>query len=274
MVFRDRALARVGGDDRRRHQLGQRRKLLAGLGVVHALPGPQHRVLRREQHLHGLLDRVGIGRHALHRHRRVVELALEFGLGHLVGNFDQHRAGLAGAHGVIGAPHQVGQFLRRMRQRRPLGDRAIHVGGAEHRPHVLPGERQAAGDDQQRHVLGIGLRDAGKRVLDAGAGLRREYAVALAALDAAVAVGKSDADALLPAQDRPDAQRRARLDDGVARIAGEEFGALALEDFGNDLRAVHVRSPHTRPPAWHEILPRSFRPPEGRTRNPGLSMPS
>src|SRR6185295_20395395 len=65
----------------------------------------------------------------------------------------------------------------------------------------------------------------------------------LAALDAAVAVGEADADALLPAQDRPDIQRRARLDDLVARIAGEEFGALALEDFCNDLRAVHGVGP-------------------------------
>ena len=40
MAFGDRALARIGGDDRRGQKLGQRREPLAGLGVVHALAGP------------------------------------------------------------------------------------------------------------------------------------------------------------------------------------------------------------------------------------------
>ncbi len=51
-----------------------------------------------------------------------------------------------------------------------------------------------------------------------------------------IAVGDADADALLPAQDRTDVERGAGLDQRIARIAGEEFGALALEDFGDDVR--------------------------------------
>jgi hypothetical protein len=90
-----------------------------------------------------------------------------------------------------------------VRQRRPLGDGAVDVGGAEYRPQILPRQRQPRRDQQHRHVLGIGLRDAWERVLDAGAGLRREHAVHLGALDAAIAVRQADADALLPAQDRP-----------------------------------------------------------------------
>ena len=58
-----------------------------------------------------------------------------------------------------------------------------------------------------------------------------------------IAVGDADADALLPAQDRPDVDRGAGLDQRVARIAGQKFRALALEDFGNDSGAVHVRLP-------------------------------
>ncbi len=143
---------------------------------------------------------------------------------------------------MIGAPHQVRQFLHVMRQRRPLGHRAIDVGGAEHRPHILPRQRQPAGDDKQRHVLGIGLRDAGKGIFDARSGLGGEHAILLAALDARIAVGDADADALLPAQDRADVDCRAGLDHRIARIAGEEFGALALENFGNDLRRHSWRS--------------------------------
>ena len=57
--------------------------------------------------------------------------------------------------------------------------------------------------------------------------------------DAAIAVGDADADALLPAEDRANVDRRAGLDDLIARIAGEKFSALDLEDLGNDFGAVH-----------------------------------
>ncbi len=87
-----------------------------------------------------------------------------------------------------------------------------------------------------RHVLGKGLRDAGEGILDAGPGLGGEHAVALAAFDARIAVGDADADALLPAENRTNIERGARLDQGIARIAGEKLGSLALEDFGNDVR--------------------------------------
>ena len=126
-----------------------------------------------------------------------------------------------------------------MRHRRPFGDGAVDVGGAEHRVHILPRQRQPRRDHQQRDVLGERLGDAGECVLDAGARLGREHAVALAALDAGVAVGQAHADALLPAQDGTDVERGAGLDQRVARIAGEKLGALALENFGDDGRAVH-----------------------------------
>ncbi len=100
---------------------------------------------------------------------------------------------------MVGAAHQVGQLLHVVRQRRPFGDRPIDVGSAKHWTHVLPRQRDTAGDDKHRHVLRIRLGDAGECVLDAGTGLGAEHAVALAALDAAIAVGNADADALLPA---------------------------------------------------------------------------
>ncbi len=78
MAVGDGALAGIGGDDRRRHELGERREPLAGLGIMHALTGPQQRMLCCEQHLDGFFDGLGIGRAAQHRHRRVVELALVY----------------------------------------------------------------------------------------------------------------------------------------------------------------------------------------------------
>jgi hypothetical protein len=133
-----------------------------------------------------------------------------------------------------------------MRQRAPFGDRSVDVGSAEHRPHVLPRQRQSGGDDEQRNVLGKCLSNTGKRVLDAGAGLRGEHAVALAALDARIAVRQADADALLPAQDRTDVERRAGLDQRIARVAGEEICTLAPENFGDDRGSIHGVPPCRR----------------------------
>src|SRR5215510_6586286 len=133
-----------------------------------------------------------------------------------------------------------------MGERGPLGDRPVDVGGAEYRPHVLSRQRQPGRNDQQRDVLGKGLGDARKGVLDAGSGLGGENAVALAALDAGVAVRQADADALLPAQNRTDVERGAGLDQRVAGIAREELRSLAPEDFGDDGGAIHGLVP----PLW------------------------
>ena len=248
MVFGDGALARIGSDDRRRNKLGQGCEAIARVGIEHALSRQQQRSLGPEQHAHRRLDRVGIGRRALHRHRCVIELARVLRLPHLGGNLDEHRAALPAAHGVIRPAHQVGQLLNRMRHGRPFGDGPINVGSAEHRPHVLPRQRQTCRDDEKGHVLGKGLRHAREGVLDARARLRSEDAVALAALDAGIAVRQADADALLPAQNRTDVERGAGLDQRVAGIAGEELRSLAPEDFGDDGGAIHGLVP---PPLVH-----------------------
>ena len=103
----------------------------------------------------------------------------------------------------------------------------------------MPRQRQTCGNDEKGDVLGKGLRHAREGVLDAGARLRSEDAVALAALDAGIAVRQADADALLPAQNRPDVERRAGLDQGVAGIARKKLGPLAPEYFCNNSSTVH-----------------------------------
>src|SRR5581483_11408541 len=123
------------------------------------------------------------------------------------------------------------------------------------RPHILLRQRHAAGNDQDRHILRVSLGDARKCVLDTGPRLSREHAVALAALDAAIAVGDADADAFLPAENRTDVQRRAGLDHLSARIARQKLRALALENFGNNFGAIHERpSPDLSCRANDEIL--------------------
>ena len=52
-------------------------------------------------------------------------------------------------------------------------------------------------------------------------------------------VGHRDAGALLAAEDRADVDLGAGVDQRIARVAGEELGALALQHFRNELRTVH-----------------------------------
>jgi hypothetical protein len=196
-------------------------------------------MFRRQQHAHCRLDRVGIGGGTLHRNGSVIELAPIFGLPNFRRNLDEHRPAFAAAHRLIGAAHQVGEFLHRMGQRRPFGDRPVHLGGAEHRPHILPRQRQAGRNHEQRDVLGKSPGNAGEGVLDTRARLRGEYAVAFAALDAGVTVRQADADALLPAEDWAYVEGGAGLDQRVARIAGEKLRAFAPENFGDHGGAVH-----------------------------------
>ena len=192
-----------------------------------------------EKKARGFLDQVGIGRGAQNRHRHIIEALLEFCAEHLVGHLEQDRAALAAAHGVEGAAHQVGKLLDRMRHGGPFGDTAVDVGGPEGRADILPLGREAGRNDQHRHVLGKGLRDAREGVLDAGAVLRGEHPVPHPAADARIAVRHADADALLPAEDRPYVDLGACLDQGIARIAGQEGRALAPENLGDDVGAVH-----------------------------------
>ena len=197
-------------------------------------------MLGGEQRPRRRLDEVGIRRGAQDRHWHIVERACEFRLEDLVGNFQQDRAALAAAHGVKGAAHQVRELLHVVRHGGPLGDTAVDFRGPEGRPDILPLGRKSGRDDQHRHILGIGLRHARKRVLDAGPVLGRKHAVLPAAPNARIAIRHADADAFLPAQDRPDVELGTGFDQRIARIAGEERGSLALENFRDDIGTIHL----------------------------------
>jgi hypothetical protein len=134
------------------------------------------------------------------------------------------------------------QLLHRGGHRRIFGHRRIDFGGAECRRDVLAFRGKAGRDHQHRHILRIGLRHAGEGILDAGAMLGGEDAVLLARADAAEAVGHADAHAFLPAKDRPDVELGAGVDQRIARIAGEKLGSFALEDFCDDIGALHLCS--------------------------------
>ena len=72
--------------------------------------------------------------------------------------------------------------------------------------------------------------------------LSGEDAVLAAPTDPAEAVRHADADALLTTENRADVDLGARVDQRVARIAGEEFRALALQDFCDNVCAIHMEN--------------------------------
>ena len=99
----------------------------------------------------------------------------------------------------------------------------------------MPLRRFAGRQHQNRHVVGERLRDTGERVLCARALLADEHAESFAVRGAAEAVGNRDADTLLTAHDRADADLRARFDQIVVRIARDELHAFPLQDLRDDL---------------------------------------
>jgi hypothetical protein len=58
-------------------------------------------------------------------------------------------------------------------------------------------------------------------------------------VDARIAVRDTNADALLPAKDGAHVERGAGLDQRIARVAGQEARAFALEDLRDQSGAVH-----------------------------------
>jgi len=93
--------------------------------------------------------------------------------------------------------------------------------------------------DEDRRRVGVGRRDAREGVLGARPVLHGEDAVPPAVRDPAEPVRDVNADALLAAEDRTDADGGARLDQDRRRVAAQEVDALSLEDLGDGIHDSH-----------------------------------
>ncbi len=192
-----------------------------------------------QQDLGDRADVGGIGCRAERRHRRVVELALDVAIADLGGQLDQDRTGLSRSQVVERAPHQLEHPAGLADLGRPFGDRPEILHGVE-RGWRKASSDAVAGDQQHRDVVAEHLGNTGKGVLDARPALHREHAGALAVGRAADAVGDPDADALLPAYDRPDAGLGTEIDQGLARIADEMLDPFRLENARDGFGNFHV----------------------------------
>ena len=247
MVLGEGALAAVGRGDGGVEQFRERRELLAGLGPEDALAGEDHRALGREQRRDGVAHVGGIAGAAMRRDGAVVR-DRRIGLfgAHVGGGLEQHGRAAAGAQEGVGAAQELGDAPRLVDLRAPLGDAAVVQRGAE--VGVRPGRAagRAAGQDEDRHRVGEGVRDAAVGVLDAGARLGDDDAVAAAVHHARVAVGHVDRRALGARHHGPDADRRRGLDQRVVRVAEEVLGALRLQDARDRVVASHAAPLHAR----------------------------
>ncbi len=84
--------------------------------------------------------------------------------------------------------------------------------------------------------------DAGKSILGARSGLHGKHADAFAIRHAGEAVGDADADALLPADYRPNPGRSRGFDQRISWITGEELHAFAFENLGDHVHDFHGTS--------------------------------
>ena len=184
----------------------------------------------------------GIGRRAQRLWRRIGELADDLAATDLGRQFDQHGTRLPRPQIVKRPAHQFENAAGFADLRRPFGHGAKILHRIEGWRRKTPADA-IAGNEQHRDIVAEDLGGAGKRVLDAGSALHRKHAGALAVGRAADAVGNADADALLTAHDRRDADRGAGVDQCLARIANEMFYSLGLKNTCDSLGNFHVATP-------------------------------
>ena len=235
MVVGEGALALHGGDDRNPRQLGERPEFGAGVGVQHALSGPDDGPAGREQRAHGVLDVAASG-HGAHRGRWPVAFG---GAGrHLLAedvavHFHHDRSGATLPRGVEGAPNLRADPVDAVDGERQLRDGRVALRGREVRLHVVAADAAAPRQEDQRHGFAPGLRDAAEGVLHPGPGLGGEHADGLPARLAAIAVRRVDGAALLPEHEGPYPDAGDGLDQGIcgkARHPGDAFGLHAVGD--------------------------------------------
>ena len=170
----ERAAPVLGHDHRRFQRLGQRPQFLPGTGAQHPATGEDHRALGPAQDRRRPAEQVGIGLRA-GRFLRRQELDLGARRQHVGRHLQRHRARPPGAQLPECLAHQPRHLRGRGRARRPLGHRFEHLqllGDLVQLP--APALDQVRldlpGQAEHRRRAGVGRREPGGRVQQAGAG--------------------------------------------------------------------------------------------------------
>ena len=244
MRLGDSALALQRRHHRRTEQLGDLGELVARLGVEHALAGPDHGRLGREQALGSLPHRPLVGRRAHAPDRRVGGSPVHLGRAHVARQLQHHRLRPARAERRERLAqldrHEVGgqHLLRHLRGRGVVGGaveggRLIDIGGTG-----------MAGEEEQRRRIRVRLGDAGKGVLRPRQRLHREDADLAAVGGARDAVRHVAGDAFLARGDDAHPGPRHRLDDRGHGETETLADAFRLQNFHQKIGAGHAALPN------------------------------
>ena len=223
------AQAHEGAGDGVAEEVDQFPQGLGGLAEDDAAAGVDHRALGLEQDVHRLADlaRVALGRRVVGAELdllRVMVGNLDVGVGDVLGDVHQHRAGATGGGDVEGLADGQGQVVDIAHQKVVLDTGA----GDADRVNLLEG---VAADDRGRHLPGedhhgdgvhVGGGDAGNGV--GGPGSRGDQGDAAAAGGAGIAVGAMGGGLLVADQDVLDL---VLLEQGVI---GMEHGAPGIPE--------------------------------------------
>ena len=244
VAFVDRRFAGHGREHRRGDQFGQLDQGRAGARRQHAGAGPQQRFARAQKRFGRRRD--GLGGGPLQGQaggligRRLGRHLLSADIG---GQFDDHRARRAIAQRVEGPAHDRRHVLGTVNGLNLFDPAAIFLRRAEIRAYRDLVEGGPTDEQQDRHIVGIGLGQTAHDVFGAGLALHRGDPETLAPAKAAIAVGGHHGAALMAKGDRSYAQVGGGVNQRIAGKTGEPINAFLPQNRGDGLNAVHRAPP-------------------------------
>lgn len=164
-VHVDRALGHEGARRADAGSFAQDAQLLRGASAHGAVAGDDDGPARRGDQLEGLVDDLVVGYRpavAARSHRHRVHVVL----GDVLGQLDQHRAGLLAARGAHRLAHDLGDGAGVVDGGGPLGDRPEHLDHVHDLVRFLVQSRRGAlpGQHQHRRAIHVRIGHAGDEV--------------------------------------------------------------------------------------------------------------
>ena len=244
MVLREGAFSGVAGKHRGIDQFGQLHQLTGRLGPEDPLSGVDHRVLGRQQGLHGIGHVAGVAQAfvALHRpviHHRLVHLFRANVAGHL----HHHGAAPSGTQRRVCPSHHLGNTVGLVDLRREFGDAVVGNHSVKVRRLTQSAAGGPAGNNQDGRRLGISVGDAAKSVFYTRSRLGDHHAGAPAVGYPGIPIGHVHRRPLGAGHDGFNSGDGAGFDEGIGREAKQILGVFHFQDIGYGGVAIHAEPP-------------------------------
>ena len=209
------------------------------------LSGVDDGVRRRKQRLGGLVHRCDIRTGSRYLDRAI---AVHEAVWHVFGpdvrrNLNHYRARPTHLETCECSAHRLHHQIRRLQSLNVLGDGLVAPDRAEVRIDSVPVTWISKWKQQHRHGIRECCGDPRVGILSTGPVLHSEDARWTSIGNAAVSIRDTDTHALLPADDRPDADVRCRLDHVRGREGAQVFDAFLLQNMGDGVKGLHDKAP-------------------------------